>query len=188
MSVEPYELIVGVGQVYLAAVGTTFPDVDETPGASWTNLGSTDDDGVTVNHVRERELHYKGNSTLPQKATLTEAREEVSLNLVELTPERYAKILDDATVTTVAAESGTPGTRYFRIVPGDVQFALLLRGPGPLGYDMQYEYPRVGLVEQGEVQYQKGDKTVLPVLFQAFEDTSNAGRFGTYRAMSAVAL
>lgn len=189
MSVEPYEIIVGVGRVYVAAVGTAFPDTDETPGASWTDLGSTDDDGVTVNHVREREVHFKGSSTLPQKATLTESREEITFNLCEITPERYAKALDNATVTTVAAGSGTPGTRYFRIEPADVQFAMLIRGPSPLGdYYAQYEYARVSPMEGAEVQYQKGEKAVLPCSFQAFEDTNNAGRFGTYRAMSAVAL
>jgi hypothetical protein len=189
MAVEPFDIIVGVGNVYIAAVGTAFPDTDETPTSSWTYLGATDDDGVTVNHVRERDLHYKGTSALPQKATLNTAREEISFNLCEITPERYAAVLDNMSVVTVAAGSGTPGTRYFNIEPTDVQFALLLRGPSPLSNAYaQYEYVRVTPVDGSELQLQKGDKTVLSVMFQALESTTNAGRFGTYRAQAAAAL
>jgi len=56
----PYEIIVGVAHVYLATLETTFPDVDEVPGSAWIDLGCTDDDGVTVSHVREYDEHFKG--------------------------------------------------------------------------------------------------------------------------------
>lgn len=188
-NIEPFEIVVGVGRVYLAPVGTTFPDTDETPPVAWTNLGCTDDDGVTVAHTREYTEHTKGCSALIQKVTLETAKEEISFNLAEITPERYAKLLSNASVVTVAAAAGTPGTRYFRIEPAVTQFAMLIRGPSPLGdYYAQYEYPRVSEVAGVELQYQKGDKSVLACQFQAFEDTSNAGRYGTYRAQSAVAL
>jgi hypothetical protein len=187
----PYEIIVGVGRVYLAPVGTTFPDTDETPSATWTDLGCTDDDGVTVTHMREYDEHFKGCSPLVQKVSLNTAREEIAFNLAEITPARYAKLLDNATVVSVAAASGTPGTQYFRIEPNGVpaQYACLIRGPSPLmDAEMQYEYARVSVSDNVEVQYSKSDASTLAVKLTAFEDTSNANRFGTFRAQAAVAV
>lgn len=191
MSSEPYALVVGVGEVYLAAVGTTFPDTDETPGASWTYLGSTDDEGVSVTHTRDKEIHFKGNSVLPQKATYSEARETIKFNLKEITVARYALVLDNAAVTSVAAGSGTPGTQYMLLKPGTnvPQFAMLVRGPSPvMDAFAQYEYARVSPTGEVETVYAKKDGLVLPCEFEAFEDLNNAGQFGTYRAQAAVAV
>ena len=192
MGCIPYEIIVGVGSVYLAPVGTAFPDTDETPGASWTSLGSTNDDGVTVTHGRTLEKHYKGNSTLPQKMTLSEASEVIAFTLAEITVERYAMVLDNATVVTVAAGSGTPGTKYFPLTPSSScapQFALLLRGPSPLmDGNAQYEYTRVSPSGDVEIQYTKGVASGLSVTFEALEDTVVPGRFGNYRAQAAAAV
>jgi hypothetical protein len=187
----PYEIIVGVARVYLAPVGTTFPDTDQTPAVAWTDLGCTDDDGVTVTHMRKYNEHFKGCSALVQKVTLDSASEEIAFNLAEITPARYAKLLDNATVVAVAAASGTPGTQYFRIEPNNTpsQYACLIRGASPLmDADAQYEYARVSISDDIEVQYSKADAATLAVKLTAFEDTSNAGRFGTYRAQAAVAV
>jgi hypothetical protein len=187
----PYEIIVGVAQVYLAVPDTTFPDVDETPGAAWVSLGCTDDDGVTVTHNRKYNEHYKGCSPMVQKVTLDTANEEIAFNLAEITPQRYAKLLDDVAVTAVAAAAGTPGTQYFRIEPNlwPTQFAMLIRGPSPLmDGSAQYEYSRVSVSDNVEVKYSKSDASVLACKFTAFEDTLYPGRFGTYRAQAAVAL
>jgi hypothetical protein len=191
MSCEPFAIVVGVGTVYLAAVGTAFPDTDETPASTWTALGSTDDKGVTVKHVRKMNRHFKGNSALVQKVTLEEASEEIAFTLSEITVERYAMVLDGATVTTTPAGSGTPGTKSFPITPPSscaTQFAMLIRGPSPLmdAY-AQYEYPRVSSVEGTEIGYSKSDTAGLACAFEAFEDTNNAGRFGVYRAQAAAA-
>jgi hypothetical protein len=187
----PYEIIVGVARVYLAPVGTAFPDTDTTPSVSWTDMGCTDDDGVTVTHVREYDEHFKGCSPLVQKVSLSSAREEIAFNLAEITPARYARLLDNATVVAVAAASHTPGTQYFYIAPTGTpaQYACLIRGASPLmDADAQYEYARVSISDSVEVQYSKSDAATLAVKLTAFEDTSNAGRFGTYRAQAAVAV
>jgi hypothetical protein len=192
MACTPFEIIVGVGSVYLAPVGTAFPDTDETPSSSWTHLGSTDDDGVTVTHERSTARHFKGNSALVQKVTLEEAGEKIMFNVQEITVERYAMVLDNAAVTTVAAGSGTPGTKWFPIAPPTscaAQFAMLIRGPSPImdAY-AQYEYARVSPSGDVEIKYSKSDTSTLACEFDAFEDTNNAGRFGVYRAQAAAAV
>jgi len=187
---QPYEIIVGVASIWLAPLETAFPDVDEVPAAAWISLGCTDDDGVTVTHTREYEQHFKGCSPLVQKVTLSSAADEISFNLAEITAQRYAKLLDDAAVTAVAAAAGTPGTQYFRIEPSlwPAQFAMLIRGASPLmDGNAQYEYVRVSVSDSVEVTYAKSDASVLACKFTAFEDTNNPGRFGTYRAQAAVA-
>jgi hypothetical protein len=192
MSCEPFAIVVGAGNVYLAPVGTAFPDTDETPAAAWAYLGSTDDNGVSVTQARTMELHFKGNSALPQKATLTEARETIKFALTEITVERYAMVLDNAAVTTVAAGSGTPGTKWFPVKPSSScapQFAMLIRGPSPvMDAFAQYEYARVSPTGAIEAVYQKTGGTVLPCEFEAFEDLINVGQFGVYRAQTAVAV
>jgi hypothetical protein len=189
MSSVPYAIVVGVGSVWIGPVGETMPLVDATPAGNWIALGATDDDGVTVTHMRAFENHFKGSSVLPQKSTLAEARETIAFNLVELSVEKYAKVLDDATVTTVAAGSGTAGYKSFPLAPNVKQFALLVRGPSPVadGY-AQYEYARVSPSDDHEAAYGKVDKTVIPCAFEAFEDTANAGQFGVYRDYTAAAL
>lgn len=186
----PYEIIVGVASVYLAPLETAFPDVDEVPGPAWISLGCTDDDGVTVTHTREYDEHFKGCSPLVQKVTLSSAKDEISFNLAEITPQRYAKLLDDVAVTAVPAAAGTPGTQYFRLEPNlwPAQFACLIRGASPLmDGNAQYEYVRVSISDSVEVQYSKSDASVLAVKLTAFEDQNNPGRFGTYRAQASVA-
>ncbi len=185
----PFSIVVGVAEVWIAPVGESFPAVDATPSGNWISLGSTNDDGVAVTHQRETEIHFKGNSVLPQKASLSETQERISMAFVELSVERYSKLLDDASVSTVAAGSGTAGYKLFNLAPDLNQYALLIRGPSPvMNAYAQYEYARVSPIGDRELQYQKVDKTELPVEFAAFEDTSNPGRFGQYRAQTATAL
>jgi hypothetical protein len=190
MSNAPFNIVVGVGRVYIAPVGETMPAVDlATPAGNWIDMGSTDDDGVKVTHARTLEAHFKGSSVLPQKSTISEARETIAFNLVEISAERYAKVLDNASVTTQAAVVGAAGYKSFPLAPSVSQFALLVRGPSPVadGY-AQYEYERVSPTDDHELAYGKTDKTVVPCSFEAFESTGTPGQFGVYRAYTAAAL
>lgn len=186
--VEPFAIVVGVGDIYLAPVGESFPAIDATPGGNWLHMGSTDEDGVTVTHKRDVTLHYKGNSFMAQKGTINEASEEITCNICELSVERYAKMLDGASVASTPAGAGTAGYKTFDLAPAIAQFALLVRGPSPVmnGY-CQYEYARVTPTGDREVTYSK-EKTVLPCAFMAWEDTNNPGRFGQFKAQTAAAL
>jgi hypothetical protein len=185
----PFAIVVGVGRVYIGPVGETMPAVDAVPAGNWIDLGSTDDDGVTVTHARTLEAHFKGSSVLPQKSTVSEARETISFNLVELSAERYAKVLDNAAVTTVAAGAGTAGYKSFPLAPSVSQFALLVRGPSPVADGFaQYEYERVSPTDDHELAYGKTDKTVIPCSFEAFESIGTPGQFGLYKTYTAAAV
>ena len=51
----PYEVVAQPFTLWVAPVGTAFPDVDTAPDGSWTKVGTSGDlnyteDGVTVTH------------------------------------------------------------------------------------------------------------------------------------------
>ena len=55
---DAYSLLTNVGRLYIAPVGTAFPDLDEAPGVSWRDLGDTQD-GVDMNSDDKIELVRK---------------------------------------------------------------------------------------------------------------------------------
>src|SRR4030042_339760 len=113
---EPYEIIMAPFEVWVAPVGTAFPDVDESPAAAWTKLGSSgmdnmDEGGVTVTNGQTLATKRTLGSTGPVKVARTEEELTVSFTLFDMTAEQYAKALNNRTVTDPAAGSGAPGTR-----------------------------------------------------------------------------
>ncbi len=189
MPSEPFEILVGPASIWVAPVGTAFPDVDAAPAVDWVSLGKTDG-GVTVTHMRETAEHMVDQSAMPQKMTLTSRRESIKFKIAEITPETYATVIDDATVTTVPAASGVAGEKSFPLGANSLPcMALLLRGPSPvMDAYMQYEYAVVHPTGDVELAFTKDGKTVLPVEFRAMEDPDNAGQFGTCRIQTAAAL
>lgn len=184
MATEPYEVIVGPGQVWIAPVGTTFPTINQAPATEWISLGRTDG-GVTIRHIEETEEITVDQSFLPVKEVVTRRAEEIEFALAEITLERYAKLLGDVTVTTQAAGSGTPGYKSLPIQASQnmARYAMLIRVPSPyMDAYMQYEYAAVSPTGQKEIAYQKGEKSTLSTTWKALEDPSNPGVFGTLRA------
>lgn len=186
----PYEIIMSPFEVWVAPVGESYPDVDETPAGNWAKLGTNgkfnySEDGVTVTHNQSVSAHRTLGSTGPVKATRTEEDLMVSLVLEDLTAEQYAKILNNVSVTDTPPGAGTPGTRDFTLRQGrDVStFALLVKGPSSYGdsFNAQYQVPRVFQNGNPALVFNKGDAAGLAVEFMALEDpnaASEAERFG----------
>ncbi len=177
----PYEVIAAPGTVYLAPVGTAFPDVDTTPVAPWVKVGTTGDrnyneDGIKVRHSETVELWRSAGSTGARKAFRTAEALRVSLVLADLSLEEYAVALNHNTVTDTPAGAGTPGTKKVGLSRGlDVtQKALLLRiNASPEGDDwnMQYEIPVAVQVAEPEVVFIKGpNPAALALEWEALED------------------
>lgn len=148
---EPYEIVASPLTVWVAPVGTAFPDVDAVPSGTWFKLGTSgdknyDDDGVTVSHEQSLEVFRGAGSTKPRKAWRTEEDIVVGFTLVDVSASQYAKILNDAAVDTEVAGPGTPGTKTVTLDQGiEVsQLALLARGVSPEGEEFvaQYQIPR----------------------------------------------
>ncbi|KKN42559.1 hypothetical protein LCGC14_0712090 [marine sediment metagenome] len=188
-NVEPFELIVGPGYVWIGPVGETMPAIDAAVAGSWFDWGNTDGP-VTITHGRSENMIRHNQSALPQKEVLVEATETVAFSIAELDLEAYAKALQNAGVTTTVAGGGDAGQKSFAIAPThSPQFAFLIRVPSGHedGY-MQYEYDRGSMAGNHALAFTRGDKTIIPMELHIFESTGVPGRFGVVRAFTATAV
>lgn len=140
---DSYNILTGVGSLYIAPVGTAFPDCDDTPSSSWYDLGETRG-GVKVTRSQKINTSRTDQRTGPVKAKRSEEDMSVETKLVEATLEKLAKFLG-VSVTDTAAGSGTIGTRSIPLYRGSEvdEYAVLFRGNSPYGpWNAQYQLPR----------------------------------------------
>jgi len=180
---QPYGILVGPGKLYVAAVGTAFPDVDADPGVEWTDLGDTDG-GVTVTLEQTIDQHRTDQSTGPKKATRSEENLYIETNLAEATLENLAYALTESVVDTPPG-TGQIGTRELQLYRGKAvnEYAFLFRAYSPYGnYPGQYQLPRGYFDGEIGLAYVKDTKVLIPVRFVALEDpnaATEAERFGS---------
>ncbi len=195
---EPKELVITTFEVYLAPVGEAFPDTVAIPGGNWSLLGNGGDlsmgeEGLTVTHTQQVDLHRTYGSTGPRKASRSSEDLTFAFALVDLTLEHYTRAINNLAVTNVAAGSGTPGYRHINLHRGrDVyRAALLVRGEfGVYGLDMkgQYEVPIAVQTGNPTPTFTKTAMAALALEFMALEDASADSPFGHLAIQDAVAL
>lgn len=176
---EPFEILAGPADVYLAPPDEAFPAVNASPTGNWSYVGQTEG-GVTVRHTQSVEALTSDQHTGAVKAVRTEEGLEIEFAVVELTLENYATVLNG---TTVSSDAGPPAIKELNIHQGihvDLR-ALLVRGRSPYGnYPAQYQVPLVYQSESPEVAFVKDDKSVLACVWNAIEDldASDGEQFG----------
>lgn len=177
----PFEIVAAPLTIWVAATGTSFPDVDTTPDGTWTKLGTSGDlnyseDGVTVTHNQTIDTFTPVGTTAARKAWRTAESLMVECTLVDLSPAMYAKVLNDASVTTTAPSAGTPGTKKFDLQMGsDVAlFAVLARGTSTVDDSLsaQYEVPIAYQAANPAPVYKKGAPAGLAIQFAVLEDAT----------------
>ena len=179
---EPYEILTGVGSLYIAPVGESFPAVNATPGGNWRSLGGTQD-GVTVTPGQTIDEHFIDQETGPVKASRSEESVMIETKLADSTLENLADVMGNL-VTTVAAGSGTIGTKAVALYRGATvaTFALLFRGVSAYGsYNAQYEVPVGYFGGDLGLEDTKDGNRAIPVEFHALVDpnaVSDATKFG----------
>lgn len=193
---SPYEILAAPMTIYLAAANTAEPDVDEAPGGSWTKIGTTgdgnyDEDGVQYHANQELSFFRPLGSTGRRKSWRTEEDPMLEFTVYDLTAEQYRKALNDASITTVAAGSGTPGSKRLSLKQGyDVtQFAVLARAsysPYGDGWNMQYWLPVCVQGGSPEPVFKKGEPAGLKFEMEVLDDPTNG--FGVVRFQTATAL
>lgn len=192
MSSEPYEVLVGVGTLYVAPSGTTAPAVNVAPSGAWAELGETDG-GVTVTKSQNIETFSSDQRTGNNKAVRTEEGVLVETNLNEHTLENLANVMN-GTLTDTAPGAGTIGIRTLPMRKGaDVsEYALLFRGSSPYGaFPGQFYVPRGFFNDDIALEFTKDGKTLIPVKFEALEydaASTEAERFGKVTYQDAVAV
>lgn len=190
---EPFEIMAVPFDVYLAPAGTGKPDLGddvEASGSEWTKLGvrgadEYDEAGITVTHEQSVNLYRGLRGTGPVKAFRTSEGLTLGLTLNDLTPESYAKVVNDATVD---ASSGNSKAVALHQGPQVATFALLARSvDGPLGdgAPCQYWVPKVFQSANPAVVHKKGTPAGLALVFTALENLdalSDDERFGVFEA------
>lgn len=194
MAQTPYEIIAAPFTVYVAPVGTTFTDVGATPNGSWFLVGTGgnlnyNEDGITVTHEQDIVEFIPVGSTGPTKAFRTNESLKVSFSLVDVSAAQYAKVLNQATVTTTVAGGGLAGSLNFELYQDYTvqQYAMILKNVGDsaagTGYNTQYQLPKVYQSANPEPTWKKGDPAELAVEFTALRDPSL--KFGKYVSQNA---
>jgi hypothetical protein len=192
MTTQPYQILVGVGTLYIAPAGTAKPALTATPTGSWRSLGLTKE-GVKVTKTSKVETFTPDQRTGKVKARRTEEGMTIETQLMENTLENLADVIGQ-TVTDTAPGSGTIGTRTLKMYSGaDVdEFALLFRGDSPYGaYPGQSYVPRGYFDDDVEIEHVKDGEAVIPIKFEALEDlnaSTEADRFGIVEYQDAAAL
>jgi hypothetical protein len=172
----PYEVITGPLTVYVAPVATAFPAVNAAPGGGWFKLGTNgtknyDEPGVTVTHDQTVGKFTPAGSTAARKVFRTAEQLLIEFSLADLTIEQYAKIMNDATVTTTV---GPPATKDINLQLGlaVTTFALLARGVSPISDALpaQYQVPIVYQAASPKPVYSKTGVAMLACQFEALDD------------------
>lgn len=189
-NVSPFEIVGAPLKVYVAPVGTTFPDVDEDEAAmdaAWENLGTQTDrnyseEGVTVAHPEETNDFVPAGSTMPVKRFRVGESFTIGLELADISVDVYGMVMNDATVTSNNPSSGVPGRKSISLYRGDqvAVWSVVARGPSPEADDLwsQYEFTRAHMSVNGDVTWNKGVPVLLPVEIQATKyETTDVIRF-----------
>lgn len=191
----PHHIIAAPYTIYLAPAGTAFPlitDDERDFDAKWFKLGAAgakdyDEAGVTVSHEQALEYFRGADSTVPRKAFRTEEDLLISVTLADMSPEMYAKVINDAAVTTIAADVSRTGEQSFSLYRGTqaATFALLARGMSAVDNGLVAQYEVETVIEDGNPApvYTKGTPALLECQFRAI-DASGEGAFGTFRTQT----
>jgi hypothetical protein len=188
----PYEVIAAPYDVWVAPVGTAFPDVGATPAGPWAKVGSSgslnydDAAGVTVEHSQSVSPWRSLGDAGSRKIFRTEEDLKIKLKLVDVTLEQYKHAINSNSVTTVPASLGLAGYKKLGLSRGFTvaTVALLVRGSvSPYGSDwnMQYEVPIAAQSGNPSVVYKKGEPAGLELEWMALVDASASSedeRFG----------
>ena len=192
MATAPYEIMTGVGGLFVAVVGTPFPAIDAVPGAPWRDLGYTQD-GVKLTFDQEIDQIFVDQENLPVKEGRTSEKITVETALAEATLENFADLLGQ-TVTEVAAGAGTIGTKEVLLTHGTSikTFSLLFRGSSAYGdWPAQFEIPRGYFSGSIEMEDTKDGNRQYKVTFEATlnkDGATDADKYGRLIMQSAAAL
>lgn len=189
-----YNILVGVGKLYVADVGTAFPSLDQDPTAvaGWTYLGPTDA-GVKVD-LDETINEFSSDQDIGVVEAVRSAEKVmISANLFEATVDHLALLLAQ-TPATVPAGTGTQGYKKIGLSRGSsvTKKAFLFRGNSAYGpYHAQYEVPYGYLSGKVGMEYKKDGMTVVPSEFHSLIDpnaSSDAEKHGRLLMGNAAAL
>ncbi len=177
----PHEILAAPLTLWLADVGTAFPLIDAAPAVAWVLVGTEgpnnyDDGGVVASHGEEVFDFKPSGSTMPSKRFRIGEEFKLKLDLVDLSPAVYAKAMNNAAVTTIAAGVGVAGLKKFSLFRGTIvnSFAVLARGMSSVDntLTMQYVISKAFVSVNGDVIFDKTKVAALPLEIETIRHSS----------------
>ena len=175
-------LMAGPADIYVAPEGTAHSNalITGNPGSPWELLagGWHSDDGITIGGTQSINLQRVQNETLPVDAFRGEETWTISMTMMDFRVEAFAWAVhgDDGSVATVAAASGTIGTKKIGLERGHSvnKLAVLVRGDTPYenGVKSNFYTPRAFVSSDFETTLMLGDAANIPIEFTILKHTS----------------
>lgn len=194
LTTQPQEVVASPLSLYVAAIGSSVPLLNATPPTgTWTLVGVNgqndyDSTGLTITHNQTYNSFQPVGTTAPITAWRVTEQITVSVTLADTSASAYALALNNVSVTTVAATTGTPGYSDVPLLQGVTtnMFALLCRGLSALNQsmNMQYWIPAVYQSAAPAPVYKLGTPAELALTFSAVLDPNGSG-FGQIQQQSA---
>ena len=189
MSVTPFDQVVGSWLVYIAAATEAAPDVDDAPVGNWVLLGPTDG-GQTLDFEGDLEFFMDDESQGPRKSVRPEENVKLTLAVVGLTLDNFAKMLSLA--ANVATAAGPPAIKTLPLVRGydPTVYSILLRGEAHSPYGSlpaQYWIPMMVADGSPSIVMGKTERQACENTFTAIWDAAQASgdEFGYLEAQTA---
>lgn len=195
----PYEVLGMPGEVYIADVGTAFPDIDAAPGVGWTLLGTAGNlnytqDGIKVSNSQSTSVFRALGDAGPRKVFRTEEDLKIALEIADMTLEQYKQALNGNSITASTGVAGTADYKKIGLSRGltiDTS-ALLIRIPGGSPYiadgNSQFEIPQAQQIGSAEPVFRRDGPALLAFEWMALVDPNAASddeRFGRFVAQTA---
>ncbi len=172
-AMTPYAQLVGAVKIYIAPYGTAIPDIDTTPGASWTELGATDGDQGTE-FSGDLTVFRDNDHTGPVKAARPEEDVMLTFTLVDSRLEKISRIMHNVSrVTTTTSGASAVKEMGFKRGATPTEYAMLWKGQAdsPYGlYPGQNYFPRVVSNSSPKPVRGKDQRAEYECEFMALED------------------
>lgn len=200
---QPYEVLAtGALDVYIAPVGTAFPDLHVDPEAAspvpWARVGSSgsqnfdSDAGLKISHAQSLKPWMGLGAVGTKKIFRSSEEQKVAVTLADVTLEQYSHAINENTVTSTPGSPGvSTSNRKIGLSRGFgvATFAVLVKirasgyGDGTPEWVSQYEIPVAAQSGNPEPVYKKDTPVLLPLEWTTLVDPDAASedeQFGRF--------
>jgi len=172
-------VIAGVGKVYVAPVGESWPAITGdtlTWGGNWVELTPETEGGFVLSYKETNTPHKIDQQSMPVLWTPDSAEGSLSIKVAAMYHARLAYLISNATVSTVAAGSGTVG--YSKLGVGgsaikEYQIGIEGLSPDNPAGATWWELIKIWkAIPASELKktYEKGNKQMVEASFQLVAD------------------
>jgi hypothetical protein len=174
----PFEQLTGALKIHIAPYGEAIPEVQAAPTGNWTELGATDGD-QKLKHGNKITWFRDNDHQGLVKGIRTEEEITISATLVDLTLEKYARIISSvgSVVETINASSVTQRTLPMKRGPNLTEYAVLFRGDtiSPYGvFPGMYVFPKAVVSSEPTPTFGKDKRAALDFDMTVLEDDAQS--------------